>query len=159
MSDKNVTQIAAGNYHSLALDADGRLYAAGRNYFGQLGLGDADDRWKFAEIASLNGKKIVAIAAGDSHSLALDADGKVYGTGDNDFGQLGLGEMRDRNVWTLAPPFSEKKIAWIAAGVRHSLALDESGKVYAAGNNYEGQLGLSVADDRRVFTLVPLPNR
>ena len=38
---------------------------------------------------SLNKNKIMAISAGDYHSLVLDSDGSVYSFGDNDYGQLG----------------------------------------------------------------------
>jgi alpha-tubulin suppressor-like RCC1 family protein len=156
---EGITVIAAGNFHSLALSSEGKLYASGYNKFGQLGVGDNDDRWKFAEVKPLEGAKIVAIAAGFDHSLALDENGKVYATGDNGFGELGLGDTRKRNVWTLVGSLSDKKIVAIAAGAVHSLAFDASGKLYAAGNNSEGQLGLSGADERNVFTPVPLPDR
>ncbi len=41
---KNIIQISAGNYHSLCLINNGRIYAFGDNKSGQLGLGDNDNR-------------------------------------------------------------------------------------------------------------------
>jgi alpha-tubulin suppressor-like RCC1 family protein len=53
----------------------------------------------FTLVTSLEGKNITAIAAGATHSIALDSDGKVYATGENDHDQLGFGDTTDRNVF------------------------------------------------------------
>ncbi|MDR2639049.1 MAG: hypothetical protein LBC09_04360 [Helicobacteraceae bacterium] len=47
---KKITAIAAGIAHSFAVDSDGKVYAAGYNVNGQLGLGDKSDRDEFAEV-------------------------------------------------------------------------------------------------------------
>ncbi|MDR2638760.1 MAG: hypothetical protein LBC09_02860 [Helicobacteraceae bacterium] len=106
LKGKNIIAIATGNSHSLALSKDGKVYATGGNWVGQLGLGDSGDgtdRNTFSEVTSLNGKKIIAIDAGDSYSLALAKNGRVYATGYNYYGQLGLGGDTNRNVFTLVP--------------------------------------------------------
>ncbi|MDR2152805.1 MAG: hypothetical protein LBO72_08290 [Helicobacteraceae bacterium] len=154
LSDKKIVAIATGTWHSLALSADGKVYVAGENNDGQLGLGDNDDRNTFTLVSSLSDKKIVTISAGGKHSFALDSDGKVYATGDNEYGQLGLGDRKSRETFTLVPDLSDKKIVAIVAGEWHSLALSADGKVYAAGRNIEGQLGLGDYDDRKTWTLV-----
>ena len=68
--------------HSLALLADGRVYSWGANFYGQCGLGTDTDRELLPQpvIAPLPAN-IVAIGAGANHSLALDADGNVWGWG------------------------------------------------------------------------------
>ena len=43
-------QCAAGSGHSLALSADGKLFAFGLNCYGQLGLGDLKTRWSAEQI-------------------------------------------------------------------------------------------------------------
>ncbi|MDR2152814.1 MAG: hypothetical protein LBO72_08335 [Helicobacteraceae bacterium] len=141
LSDKNVTAIASGYAHVVALNKVGAIYAAGRNGFGQLGLGDKADRRSFTLVDSLEGKKIVAIASGDAHSLALDSDGKVYATGSNNKSQLGLGDIDDRKTFALVSSLNDANITEIAAGAFHSFALDTGGKIYAAGANDFGQLG------------------
>jgi len=91
----NVTTIAAGGYHSLFLKSDGSLWAMGRNFKGQLGNGNYSN-----DATALNctnqpeqivASNVVAIAAGQNHSLFLKADGSLWGMGDNYYGQLGDG--------------------------------------------------------------------
>ncbi|MDR2151649.1 MAG: hypothetical protein LBO72_02405 [Helicobacteraceae bacterium] len=138
LADKNITAIAAGYRHSLAIDSDGKVYATGFNGYGQLGLGDTDDRKTFVEIASLKGKKIVSVAAGDHDSFAIGDNGKVYATGENRDGQLGLGDTSDRKTFVEIASLKGKKIIAVAAGGAHSLALSDDGKVYATSANRLG---------------------
>ncbi|MDR2153287.1 MAG: hypothetical protein LBO72_10760, partial [Helicobacteraceae bacterium] len=157
LDDKTIVALAADGEHSMALDAEGKLYAAGNNGNGQLGLGDRDNRENFTLVSSLKGKKIVAVSVGDYYSLALDAEGKVYAAGANDRGQLGLGDRKNRENFTLVKSLRGAKIAAIATGGSCSFAIDFSGKVYAAGDNEFGQLGLGTSgkeNDRESFTLV-----
>ncbi|MDR1614026.1 MAG: hypothetical protein LBS26_00445, partial [Campylobacteraceae bacterium] len=98
LSDKNITAIAAGSYHSFAFSNDGKVYATGLNGNGQLGLGNNTNYYSFIEAASIS--DVSVIAAGYYHSLVLTNDGKVYATGYNGLGQLGLGDNTDRNIFT-----------------------------------------------------------
>jgi alpha-tubulin suppressor-like RCC1 family protein len=154
LNGKHIIYIAAGEYHTLAIDSDGKVYATGENY-GQLGLGDNNDRNTFTEVTSLSGKNITAVAAGSYHSLAIDSDGKVYATGEN-YGQLGLGDNNDRNTFTEVT--SLNGVTAISAGAYHSLILDGTGKVYGAGSNSYGQLGLGNADSSYTFVEIPSLN-
>ena len=74
LAGKTVIAVAAGTSHSLALCADGTLAAWGYNYNGQLGNGSTTNSSVPVLVdrtGVLAGKTVVAIAAGDSHSLAL----------------------------------------------------------------------------------------
>ena len=44
--------IAAGGYHSMVLKADGTVWAAGGNGYGQLGDGTQDDKSNFVQVFS-----------------------------------------------------------------------------------------------------------
>ena len=55
-------------------------------------------------------------------------------------GALGLGDSADGKSPELVPGFSEP-IVQIAAGYQHTLALSESGRVYATGSGEYGLLG------------------
>ena len=73
---------------------------------------------------------MVAIAAGDSHSLALKADGSVVGWGDNHYGQTNI------------PASAANGVVAIAAGGEHSLALKGDGSVVGWGDNFCGQTNI-----------------
>jgi hypothetical protein len=104
----NVTAIAAGTNHSLALKNDGTVVGWGRNdYYGQTDIP-----------VSLSG--VTAIAAGDNHSLALKSDGIVVGWGNTDV------------------PVGLTGVTAIAAGDNHSLALKSDGIVVGWGSNAQG---------------------
>jgi alpha-tubulin suppressor-like RCC1 family protein len=154
LSGKTITALFAGNGHSLALSNDGKVYAVGQNSFGQLGLDDNADRNAFKEVTSLSDKSITAISAGQFHSLALSNNGKVYATGWNNYGQLGLGDNNNRNAFNEVTDLSDKNITALFAYGHHSLALSSDRKIYATGRNIYGQLGLGDITDRDAFTEV-----
>jgi len=66
-----VTQIAAGWHHSLALTSRGDLYACGHGAWGQLGLGETEIMPNFVHVSALGPKNIKKIYAGGDHSWAV----------------------------------------------------------------------------------------
>ncbi|MGA2863507.1 MAG: LamG-like jellyroll fold domain-containing protein [Verrucomicrobiota bacterium] len=107
------TNIAAGQWHNLALKTDGTVVGWGANGSGQTTIP-----------AGLT--NCLAVAAGSSHSLALEADGTVIGWGDNAYGQTTI-------------PAGLTNCLAVAAGSSHSLALEADGTVIGWGDNSYGQ--------------------
>ncbi|MDZ7815311.1 MAG: hypothetical protein U5N86_04670 [Planctomycetota bacterium] len=158
LSDKDVISLTAGSYHSLALRLDGSVYAWGYNYNGELGAGVT----RLIAISprsseSLSDKDVISLTAGSYHSFALCSDGSVYAWGNNDHGQLGLGDDVDRITPTLVGALSDKDLISITAGSSHYLALCSDDSVYAWGVNGHGQLGLGDYVNRDIPTLVTFP--
>ncbi|MGJ6979234.1 hypothetical protein ACSDQ9_01700 [Aestuariimicrobium soli] len=77
---RDVVAVAAGSHHTLALQANGRVLAAGDDAFGQCRVG----QWR----------DVMAIAAGAGHSLGVRRDGTVLAIGNNDHGQCTVGGWR-----------------------------------------------------------------
>jgi hypothetical protein len=103
-------------------------------------------------IGSLN---VVAVSAGQSHSLFLTSTGAVYATGFNGWGGLGLGNITQRNVPTLITSgIGSLNVVAVSAGQYHSLFITSAGAVYATGENGYGQLGLGDTSQRTVPTLM-----
>lgn len=71
------------------------VLASGLNSFGQLGIGDMEDRPSLDEVPALSNRGVVQIVAGAHHALALTSSGAVYGMGGGDSGQLGLTRQAD----------------------------------------------------------------
>jgi alpha-tubulin suppressor-like RCC1 family protein len=135
-----VSAIAAGGRHDLAVLSDGTVAAWGDDTFGQLGNGVASANGSAETPASVEGLTgVVAVAAGNEHSLALLSNGTVMAWGDNNDGQLGDGTTRDSAVPVLVNGLTGVKA--ISAGGLFSLALLQNGTVMAWGYNDVGQLG------------------
>ena len=131
------TSVVAGYYHTLALRADGAVWAWGDNSHGELGNGTTTASATPQVVSSLTG--VTAIAAGGYHSLALKSDGTVWTWGDNLDGDLGNGTTTQSAVPVQVQGLSG--VIAIAAGQAHSLALKSGGTMVAWGNNRSGQLG------------------
>ena len=82
-------------WHSIAVKSDGRLWAWGRNNYGQVGDGTTTDSLSPVQIGSDN--KWVMVSAGVYHSLGVKSDGTLWAWGGNEYGQLGLGHDNDRH--------------------------------------------------------------
>jgi alpha-tubulin suppressor-like RCC1 family protein len=167
--------ISGGEDHTLVLTANKWPWACGPNggpgpYYGVLGTGNTS--------AALIAKTLVRvwdgtmntpsdyledisdIDAGWKHSLALDVNTYVWSWGDNEQGELGVGEGTSasstpiqvlRGEQTPADPNNPDpnlaRIVDISAGRsgEHSLAVDANGFVYAWGRNQEGQCGVGLS--------------
>jgi alpha-tubulin suppressor-like RCC1 family protein len=133
-----VVAIAAGEYHSLAVDSAGAVWAWGYNGSGRLGDGTTTNRLTPFRLTTLSGVK--AVAAGDAHSLALLSDGTVWTWGDNGAGQLGGGTQGGTRP-TPGQVVELANVKALAAGEAHALALKQDGTVWSWGSNSHGQLG------------------
>jgi YD repeat-containing protein len=148
----NVAGVSAGGTHTLAFTSGGAVYAWGNNGFGQLGNGLTVISFLPVQVqltvpAGSFLLDVTAVAAGGSHSLALQS-GTVWAWGDNTYGQLGDATYSNRPTAVQAQdkgtgaPLTQ--VTKIAAGGGHSLAiagLDPNSPAYAWGYNGFGQLG------------------
>lgn len=146
--------IACGGRHSLAIDINGKVWAWGANYIGQLGDGSTTQRNSPTAVNNTLLTSARAIACGEYHSLAIDENGKLWAWGGNGEGQLGNGTTTSSNTPTPVNDDNLKQAIAIACGLYHSLAIDINGKVWAWGNNGDGELGVGDTDQRNVPTAV-----
>lgn len=138
--------VAAGADFSFALTAAGGVLVAGSNASGQLGLGCGARAIRgWLPCTSLSNIRIVQLVCGGSHTLVLDSYGRIWGSGANDVGQLGLGRHTSVVISAFTPiPNSfphPSSVRMLAAGRAHSVALLDDGRVFAAGDGRGGQLG------------------
>src|ERR1035437_3775884 len=92
-------------------------------------------------------------SVGDSHALALRADGPVLAWGSDLYGQLGVGRPLIATSPVMVPGLS--KVRAIAGGLNHSLAVRQDGTLWTWGGNTFGQLGDGTPVDRSSPVQVP----
>jgi RHS repeat-associated protein len=134
-----VVAIAAGSGHSVALKADGTVWAWGGNASGQVGDGTLTNRQTPFRVPGLSG--VTAIAAGFDFTLALKGDGTVWSWGANASGQLGDGTTTQRSVPVRVGTLIGVTAIAANSGGAHGIALKSDGTVSAWGLNSNGQVG------------------
>jgi hypothetical protein len=162
-----VTQIAAGDYHSLALTATGQLFAWGWNWYGQLGSaannGTNTPNPTPTQVTLPNATgPVVAVAGGIGSTLALTSTGQLYAFGSNLFGQLGVATNSGTSNANPSPalvalPGATGPPIAISSGETHCLVLTSTGQLFAFGSNQWGQLG--VAANAGTTNPTPTPTR
>lgn len=151
---EGTTDIAAGAAFVLLCSAAGRLLAWGDNTKGQLGVGHLQESHEPLTLGRTCPSAFVmqAVAARDSHSLALDSAGRTYSWGGEGGPMTGQGQpvpnstqvdaafqfrLRQLSHWWVRPhpirALSGVHIVHIDAGCLHSLALSQDGALYAWG--------------------------
>ena len=135
--------IYAGRYYSLAVSYEGYLYAWGRNEATQLGILDNQHRNTPTRVPFPPGvDSWDRVFGGDSHSMTLTSDGRLFSWGCSCSGELGLG-WGSASAPTLVP-FPPTVTGWIDifGGHHYTLAITNDGRLFSWGLNSTGQLGI-----------------
>ncbi|XP_077351382.1 putative E3 ubiquitin-protein ligase HERC4 isoform X2 [Festucalex cinctus] len=159
LTDVQITQVACGYWHSLALSKGSQVFSWGQNRYGQLGFGVNGQSISTPQIVnSLQGVPFAQISAGGAHSFALTLSGAVFGWGRNKFGQLGLSDSNDRCFPALLKSLRSQRVIFVSCGEDHTAALTKEGGVFTFGAGGYGQLGHNSTNHeinpRKVFELM-----
>jgi len=111
-----------------------RLYSCGRNNFGQLGMGDNIKRHVFTEVPINTDFISVSISPTCNYTVAIDTEGNLWSTGNNEYGQLGLGDKIMRNIFTKIFCGDTRFVA-ISCGGNGSVAIDDHGNLWGTNKN------------------------
>ena len=135
---EKIKKVSLGGEHSIILTNKNNIYVSGLNIFGQLGIGDYENRNYFCDINIFNNtlknnkdEKIIDISAGAQHSLILSNKNKVYycGFNKNNF----LDKNEDINIFTEIKDekIQNKKIKDIRTGMNLSVLIFDDKKNFA----------------------------
>ncbi|KAJ3299407.1 hypothetical protein HK104_009009 [Borealophlyctis nickersoniae] len=143
---RKVVDVACGGEFTLAVTVEGQVWSFGSPQYGQLGHGTNEETIAKAnrityepqlprQIMRLKDCKIVSVAAGTNHCLALDDTGGIYTWGMGGFGRLGLGHATDTMFPTEVPGFKDRNnsVTTIACGPACSMVIDGKDAVYLWG--------------------------
>ncbi|KAH7295948.1 hypothetical protein KP509_26G000900 [Ceratopteris richardii] len=148
--------VAAGAWHAAVVGQDGRVCTWGWGRYGCLGHGNEECEDLPKVVAALGGVKAVHVATGDYTTFVVADSGDVYSFG---CGEASLGHGKARHHENLLSPElvlplkqRQEKVVQISLTNTetcnaHTLALTQSGRLYAFGAGDKGQLGMELLND------------
>eukprot|EP00903_Cladosiphon_okamuranus_P015667 g14469.t1 len=166
---RTAVALACGWFHTCVILDNAKMHCFGRNFYGQLGLGDTADRGyqpgsmgdAMASVDLGGGRYPVAISAGRWHTCALldNGDVKCFGanTADNlGAGQLGLEDIANRGISLATTGDGLETVelgigrvpGWIFAAFDHNCVVFIDYSMKCWGLNKSGQLGIGDTSDR-----------
>ncbi|TSK42064.1 E3 ubiquitin-protein ligase HERC2 [Bagarius yarrelli] len=126
LQDLDMVKVCCGSQFSVALTKDGQVYTWGKGDNQRLGHG-TDEHVRYPKLLdSLQGKKVVDIAVGSTHCLALTEDGEVHSWGSNDKLQHFDTLFSNKKQPKALPGLNSKHIVGIACGPAQSFAWSSS---------------------------------
>lgn len=139
-------QVSAGTSHSAGIRANGTAWSWGYNGLGRLGDGTFTTRT--SPVSVVGGfTDWTQISAGHSHTMAIRANGTLWGWGEGSFGKIGNNQAN-----TISSPVSVVGgfTDWIqvSAGNQQSVGIRANGTAWAWGGNVNGQLGDNSATNK-----------
>lgn len=158
LNSLGVIQVECGAQFSLALTKYGEVWTWGKGDYFRLGHGNEDHVRRPTIVEGLRGKKVIHVAVGALHCLAVTDTGHVYAWGDNDHGQQGNGTTFVNRKPALVQGLEDMKVNRVACGSSHSIAwvlTDQSNNINKAPVTFptakdplgQASLGLSINQD------------
>ena len=122
LNGAGIAQIECGAQFSLALSRSGLVWTWGKGDYFRLGHGADQHVRKPTVVECLRGKKIIHVAVGALHCLAVGDTGQVFAWGDNDHGQQGNATTAVNRKPALVHGNEGSRISRVACGSSHSVA-------------------------------------
>ncbi|EPB66807.1 regulator of condensation [Ancylostoma ceylanicum] len=136
-----IVRVVAGGRHCVAISAGGGVYVWGHNEYGQLGTGDTLPRPTPFFLEGMSAMHIIEAYCGDSHTLLLSQEGRLFAFGSDAHGQIGGGKKFDKHTNPAAvTELMGSTVTRVACGRNHSVVVI-GGRLYPFGQNANGQLG------------------
>lgn len=127
----NIVFVASGFDNSFFIDSSRKVYVTGSNANGVFGTGDYVGSTTPFLLTNPLLNNVSSISVGLNHVLFLTSNNNLYSTGKNDFGQLGLGDMVDRNTLQ----FLSSDVLQVSSYNGSSFFMTKNQTLYSFGNN------------------------
>jgi len=139
LSQDRVVGVSLGESFTLAVTDAGAVFSFGFSRAGGLGHGSLESEVLPRRIEALTQtrQRFVAVAAGDSHALALTEEGELYGWGDEEANGHGREELTPQRMAALIGT----RIKLVSAHDFASCAVTETGELFTWGSSHKYGLG------------------
>jgi len=137
----SVVAISAGYNCSMAIRADGTLWAWGLNNYGQLGDDMTEERSSPYKVMD----SVAAVSASGSphyngYTMAIKTDGSLWAWGGNYLDRLGIEAEAESGSRIKLPQKVMDNVVAVSAGYDHTIVVKADGSLWGWGSNVNGQL-------------------
>lgn len=144
----NWKQLSISRYNTpttQAVKTDGSLWAWGDGSSGVLGTGNESPAYSPVRIGTLTNWAQVSVSSPNlgvyyGCAAAVKTDGSIWSWGNNEYGQLGHGNIINKSSPVRIGALTDWKS--VSCGSSHVLSVKTDGSLWAWGANYSGELGL-----------------
>ena len=151
-----VVSVSCGEIHTLIITNDSNLWGCGCNGEGQLFLNNNKFHYKYQlKFRKTSFSNVSKISAGGYHSLFQNKKGRIFGCGQNNSGQVGLGHFNHPQIQVSRILNAPGNIVHFCCGYLQSYFLDSEGNVYSVGYNGHGDLGLGHTTNQNTLNKIP----
>jgi alpha-tubulin suppressor-like RCC1 family protein len=159
-------ELRAGDGHTCGIATDSRAYCWGSGGYGQLGDGTTTST-QLSPVAVAGGRKFRSISAGRRYTCAVNFYDVAFCSGDNTWGQLGIGSGPPYVFFSTTPVrvLGGLHFRRVNAGASHTCGATTDDRGYCWGHNSTGELGdgsstnrtkpVAVAGGRRFRQVLP----
>ncbi|AEC03030.1 fimbrillin family protein [Parasphaerochaeta coccoides] len=157
-----IKSVAVGHNHMMILKTDGTLWATGDGQYGALGLNSTEAKIKPVKVTTTytgsDLPPVKAVSAGTFYTMIVDTDGKLWGTGGNEYGHLGIGDTGTNKFTFVEVTSIGTNFKSVSAGNFRMMVVTNDDELLAIGENSYGQLGVGDAVNKDTFTEVMAEN-
>uniref|UniRef100_A0A336M063 CSON013515 protein n=1 Tax=Culicoides sonorensis TaxID=179676 RepID=A0A336M063_CULSO len=135
---ENIVQISGGGGHTLTLSKDGKVYSAGWNTKGQLGINSINETSEFNQVNTEEPHRFRKVVCGWDISALISKENDIFMFGNNQYEQFGLKLPTNSDIpvkINLSEVFDNEKVLDISFGLRHTSVLLASGKLLLFGQS------------------------
>ncbi|XP_062902148.1 serine/threonine-protein kinase Nek9 isoform X1 [Mobula hypostoma] len=156
----SVVSVQCGSDGTFFVTQSGKVLACGNNEYNKLGLNHymrglrtqhskPDQEVPYMTTLTLSKQlaiyRVKTIAAGKTHTAAIDERGRLLTFGCNKYGQLGVGDYRKRDgINVLVGALGGKQVTRVSCGDGFTIASTDDNQIFAWGNGGNGRLGMTV---------------
>ena len=132
-----------------------KVWTFGNNSNGQLGLDDDQDRTSVSAPTEIEKFRVKEVSGGGRHTVVIDLEKNVWTFGNNEYGQLGLGDNETKRRVSTPTKIPNLKAKQVSVGECHTVIIDLENNVWTFGWNQWEQLGLGINGNRKKPTQIP----
>lgn len=146
-----VTKVACSTDTTWVVTSDGKLFGCGDNTYSQQGVTGGAGSTVLTFTQRLETENIKDIFDSGRTTWAITSSGKLYGCGNNDYGQQGTGSSGS-SIGAFQQRLNGESVTKVACSLQTTWALTTDGELFGCGRNTYGQQGSGDTTNVTSFT-------